>query len=128
MHLTIKNWKLEDNWQLLDWIIKSKDWKYVIKERKNTRSDKQNSYYWALIDLVSKETGIDKDEIHEKMRYKFLTIPPKNEKQLPYCKSTSKLTTSEFWEYIEAMRNFFAELLGMNLPDANEWENFINND
>lgn len=99
----------------------------MIKERKNTRSDKQNAYYWALIDLVSKETGIDKDEIHEKMRMKFLIQQSDNPKHLPYVKSTSKLTTAEFTTYIEDMRNFFAELLGMVLPSAEEFENFINN-
>lgn len=111
---------------MLDRLVTAKDWEYIIKERKNTRSDKQNRYYRWLIDLVSKETGIDKDEIHEKMRMKFLYIPPKNEKQLPYCKSTSKLTTADFTEYIENMRNFFAELLWMNLPNADERENFYN--
>ena len=127
MYLTIKNWNIQDSIWFMENLGKLKDWKYVIKERKNTRSDKQNSYYWALIDLVSKETGIDKDEIHEKMRYKFLSVPPKSDKQLPYCKSTSKLTTAEFTTYIEDMRNFFAELLGMVLPSAEEFENFISN-
>lgn len=123
MYLTIKNWKLEDNWQLLDWIVKAKDWKYVISKYKKLRNEAQNKYYRAILGKVQEETGIDKDEIHEKMKRKFLDVPA-IWNQLPYSKWTSSLTTWEFVEYVESVKNFFAEVIGMVIPSAEDRENF----
>ena len=125
MYLTIKNWNIVDKQKYIDDFSKLPDWTFVIKKEKLIRTTPQNAYYWSLIDIVSKETGIDKEEIHDKMRMKFLYMPPKTDKQLPYCKSTTKLTTGEFTEYIENLRNFFAELLWLQLPDAKHYDDFI---
>jgi len=74
--------------------------------------------------MVEEETGIDKDTIHEKMKMKFLFVPWEWH-ILPYCRGTSDLNTAEFTDYIENMRNFFAEQLGLILPDANQFENYF---
>jgi len=120
----IENWKNLNKQAYFDYMLWIKDWEYIIKEYKKTRSNDQNRYYWALIDILYKETWVEKEEIHEKMRMKFLVV---NSwwKSLPYCRSTTKLTKEEFWFYIENIKNFFAELLWMILPSADEFENFI---
>lgn len=124
MYLTIEKWNIKNMPMLLDRLVKAKDWEYVLKPYKKTRSNDQNKYYRAILAKVEEETGMDKDEIHEKMRMKFLLQQSDNPKHLPYLKSTSKLTTGEFVEYIEKVKYFFAELLGMVIPSAEEWENF----
>ena len=58
------------------------------------------------------------------MQYLSVAVPAG---QLPYCRSTSKLDTKEFTDYIENVKNFMAERIGLVLPSAEERSNFINN-
>lgn len=95
---------------------------YVIKKYKRTRTTDQNKYYWWLLDIVSKETWTDKDELHERMRMKFLKV--EEDGKLPYCKSTASLDVWQFIEYIENVKNFFAEF-GIVLPSAEEFEKYL---
>ena len=46
------------------------------------------------MDLIEKETGIEKEEIHEKMKMLYLYVPGDG-KLLPYCKSTTSLSTEQ---------------------------------
>jgi hypothetical protein len=93
---------------LLKWVALQSDGVYAITRWRNARSNDQNAYYWALLELVQDHTGMDKDDIHEKMKYQFLSVAVPSG-QLPYCRSTSKLDTKEFTDYIENMKNFMAE-------------------
>jgi len=47
---------------------------------------------------------------------KFLTM---HDKKAKYVKSTARLSKEEFSEYIERIKNMFAEL-GLILPEADE--------
>jgi hypothetical protein len=57
------------------------------------------------------------------MKMKFLLVHG-DAKRLPYCRSTAKLTTSEFCEYIESVKDFMAQW-GIILPSAEEFENYV---
>lgn len=83
----------------------STDGKYIIKKATKKRSSDQNKYYWAIIAIIAKEVGDDKDYIHESLRMKFLLD---RSRKLPYIKSTTSLTTAEFGEYIEQIKNFMS--------------------
>lgn len=92
----------------------------IIRKPRTKRSDVQNSYYWGVvIELLSKELGYDKDEMHEILKYKFLQS---NAMGMPYVKSTTKLSTGEFEEYLEKIRRWAAEFLNINIPLPNECE------
>lgn len=94
-----------------------KDVSIVIKAKGRSRSLRQNQYYWGVvIKLISEYTGYSPDEAHDAMRWKFLSIPG----DLPSVKSTAKLSTVEMEEYLERIRQWSAEELGMYIPDPNE--------
>lgn len=112
---------------LLDRARNSSDWFYAISRWRKARTNDQNSYYRALLELVQDHTGIYKEEIHEKMKMQYLSVAV-SAGQLPYCRSTSKLDTKEFTEYIESVKNFMAERIGLVLPSAEERANFIHKD
>lgn len=116
MIIKVKNWCIFNNQEYLDYFSTIPEWEYEIKPYKRNRSNDQNRYYRALLGMVEKETGIDVDETHEKMRMKFLYVPESGV-QLWYCKSTAKLNTTEFGEYIEKVKNFMAQF-GILLPEA----------
>lgn len=90
----------------------------IIRKPRTKRSDVQNSYYWGVvIELLSKELGYDKDEMHEILKYKFLQS---NAMGMPYVKSTTKLSTGEFEEYLSKIKQWAAEFLHIVIPDPNE--------
>ena len=90
----------------------------IIRKPRTKRSDVQNSYYWGVvIELLSKELGYDKDELHEILKYKFLQS---NAMGMPYIKSTTKLSTGEFEEYLSKIKRWAAESLHIVIPDPYE--------
>lgn len=104
----------------------------ILIERKHaTRSVQANRYYWAVVvKAISEHTGYDANETHEAMKALFLP------KELAFCDgngviqgeiviggSTRKMNVNEFHEYVERVRRFAAEQLGLNVqdPDPN-WQ------
>jgi hypothetical protein len=93
----------------------------IIRKPKTKRSDLQNNYYWGVVlEILSKELGYDQDELHEILKYKFLKI--ESTLGMEYIRSTTKLTTGEFEEYLEKIKRWAAEFLGINIPNPNEAE------
>jgi hypothetical protein len=90
-----------------------------------TRSQQQNRFYWGVIvDLLSDHTGYTPDEVHELLKARF--IP----KKLAVCDgngeivgeyviggTTTKMNKIEFGEYVESIRRWAAEELGVVIPD-----------
>lgn len=94
----------------------------IIRKPKTKRSDLQNNFYWGVvIELLSKELGYDQEELHEILKYKFLK---KNSalNGMEYVKSTAKLTTGEFEEYLDKIKRWSAEFLNIVIPNPNEAE------
>ena len=90
----------------------------IIRKPKTSRSTLQNSYYFGVVvEILAKELGYDKDEIHEILKYKFLQS---NAMGMPYIKSTTKLSTGEFEEYLSKIKQWAAEFLHIVIPDPNE--------
>ena len=88
----------------------------VIRKLRSQRSNNQNNYYWGcVLDILSKETGYEIDDLHEIMKYKFLKQNRKT--GMEYVKSTSKLSTSEFEEYLEKIRRWASIELSIFIPD-----------
>ena len=87
-----------------------------IKKLRSQRSNNQNNYYFGcVLDILSKETGYEIDEMHEIMKYKFLKQNRKT--GMEYVKSTSKLSTSEFEDYLEKIRRWASIELSIFIPD-----------
>ena len=117
--LDLKWWIIQNITMFYQFLKNCKDGKWVLKKWKKPRTNKQNSYYWGLIDIIAKESWEDKDYIHWALGMKFLSD---KSKKMPFVRSTTSLSTVEFNEYIENIRNYMAGF-DIILPDADQREN-----
>lgn len=94
----------------------------TIQEHKSTRSIRQNSYYWGVLcKVLGQELGYHPDEIHEVLKFKFASsyIRIKGE-MLRGAKSTTKMTTKDFKDYIEEIRLWSSSELNIYIPEPND--------
>jgi len=97
----------------------------TVEKRVKKRSNGQNSYYWVLIKIIKdalRELGhdVDEKETHYMLRERLLYSELVNEETgevARIVKSTQKLSTTEFNEYLENVKRFCAEWLKLVLPD-----------
>jgi len=89
----------------------------TVKQERKHRSLPQNNYYWGVvIPLLMDHTGYEKNEMHDAMRVKFLSI---EEKGLMIVGSTTNLSTKEFMEYVEQITRWAAQEMGVVIPPPN---------
>lgn len=95
--------KYYDKQKFIDWWNSLKgEIEVIARPFKETRTDRQNRFYWAYLRLISEWNGDDDNDLHEYFKRKhlaprFVTVMGK-EIRLPA--STTKLKTNEFCEYI----------------------------
>lgn len=127
--LRIKNRHLFD--EEVRSMSRDKDYEVTVevKPRKRYRSTIQNAYYWgivvAMISERLRELGhdVDRDLTHEFLKGRFLfteLLDPSTGEMMRIPKKTSELTTSEFMDYMEYVKQFAAETLDIYIPDPNE--------
>lgn len=99
----------------------------IIKKWRTDRSDNQNRYYWGVVvQMISDETGYDKEEVHDILKFNFLTevqslIRKDGEVvEITRIRSSAKLTTVEFKDFIERAQRWAAETLQLSIPNPNE--------
>lgn len=95
-----------------------KPWIMELKLYKKNRSLAANRLYWLWIKAIGDEIGYESDELHAIMADKFLPdeVVEYGGKQIKKDKSTSRLNTKEFTEYLEKVDRFAASELGIVLP------------
>ena len=64
--------------------------------------------------MIADETGMTKDQAHDALRQKFLTVP--GDGPLKVIRSTTELTTVEMMEYVDKRVLFAAEWLHIVIP------------
>ena len=125
MYLTIKDSKIINQQEYIDWIVNAPDGRYIIRLEKLIRTTKQNAYLrWWVYKAICDHTGDTDDYIHWVMSMEFLVD---RTKKMPFIKSTTKLSTKEFSEYVDKIKNFVSEYWVI-IPTAQEYENFISDD
>jgi len=74
--------------------------------------------YWKLLDVVAKDTGNDKDDLHEYCKEKFLLHRRVDlgGSTIEVPASTKRLSVKEFKLYFEQVEAFFAVNLNITLP------------
>ena len=78
-----------------------------IKEHKDSRSIQQNKRYWALITEMSSYLGHTTDEVHDLMRYKFLSYKELvGNEEITRVPSTTGLKIKAFNEYYDQVEQF----------------------
>ncbi len=90
----------------------------VIRPYRKNRSNSQNSLMWLWLSVIQTETGNDKDALHDYFRDKYLgrdQIDVLGQQRM-VLKSTTKLKTAEFTQYLTQIEAFCATELGITLP------------
>lgn len=97
-------------------------WPHPAKPKKS-RSNQQNRYYWGVVcKLVSDHTGYMPEEVHQIMAEKFLSYEKDGR---VFTRSTTKLKTAEFEDYMEKCRRWAAMELQVYIPLPNEPGNYF---
>ena len=89
----------------------SNAWEIEVKPFAFNRSTQQNRKYWKIIKELGDFLGYDEGEMHELMKYKFLSY--KQEMlgdEMVVIPSTSKLTIKEFVSYLNQVERFAVSL------------------
>jgi hypothetical protein len=97
----------------------------TISRLRATRSVQANRFYWGVVvQLISEYTGFTPEEVHEWAKAKFLPkrlalLGGNGEVVDEYVigGSTRKLKTDEFYDYVEKVRTFAQEQLGLIMPE-----------
>jgi len=93
----------------------TKAWELEVKPFVFNRSTQQNKKYWKLISELGSFLGYDEGEMHELMKYKFLSYKQDMlGDEMVVIPSTSKLTIKEFVNYLSRVE-IFAGTLGFQL-------------
>lgn len=89
---------------LARWLARLKGQKVevIIQKPEEKRSERQNRYYWAYLQIISDYSGDDPNSLHARFKLEFLVqkFVMIFGKEVAVTKSTTKLTKAEFSEYI----------------------------
>ncbi len=99
--------------------FKGKNIELIIRRKKKHRSIQQNRLWWLYMTMLGEFLGYSKDEMHEICKFKFNkkeVVDETTGEVFEYVQSTSKLSTVEFMERIEALYKWGAETFGVTLP------------
>ena len=99
--------------------LEGKDIVVSIDLYKEKRSLPQNAYYHTIVvKMISEHTGETPETIHKEMKSMFLR------ESLPMggieIKSTTKLKTNEFEEYLSKIRMWASSFLSLYIPNPGE--------
>ena len=113
---------IQNNQELFNKFIKKfeddTELEFIIREVKDTRSLKLNRTYWLYLTMIEEHTGINKDDIHDLFKDKYLaTMKRILHQNILTHTSTSNLNNKEFCEYLEKIKQFCSEDLNLVLPD-----------
>lgn len=104
-----------------------KDFRIKVERKRKKRSTPQNAFYWAVVVPMIKdrlnELGheFNDDDTHDALKAKFNTVEIINKDEVSdeIVKSTTKLTTVEFMEYLDKVMRWASEFLGIVIPEPN---------
>ena len=103
---------------------------YRLTVQKSKRSDAQNRLYWYWVDILAKEVGYAKNEMHLVLADKFLPkieFTTKGGKQISQIPSTRELNIEEFIDYICEIEMFSGEW-GIKLPHNQDYKIAVYNE
>lgn len=92
-------------------------WMVEIKPYKSKRSIQANNLYWSWMNIIGKEVGQHKDDMHRTFSIRLLEpeLFVVDGKQYVGAKSTTKLNVAEFSEYLNQIEAV-AMNMGIRLP------------
>lgn len=91
-----------------------------------SRTPQANRYYWGVVvEHVAGYIGESAEDTHELLKQQFLKPRPielLDGRELSMPPSTRLLSVEDFAAYIERVRVWAAQFLGLSIPDANQVE------
>lgn len=112
--------------RFLERLGKDKRWRVSVEPYAKKRSDSANRYLWGVVyPTILREAHLDgwqAEEVHEWCLgtvYGWETVEGLGRKRVRPIRRSSKLTTTEFKDYVERVQQIFAEK-GIYIPDPNE--------
>lgn len=105
-------------------LAKDKAWKVEVAEYKRTRSTAQNAYLWGCVypTILKHLPGWTADDVHEFFlgeHFGWETLEGLGRKRLRPLRRSSKLSTTEFSDFVAFIQRTMAER-GVYVPDPNE--------
>jgi hypothetical protein len=105
-------------------LSQDKAWRIEIAEHKRTRSNDQNAYLWsAVYPAITKHLqGWTANDVHEYFlgeHFGWETLEGLGRKRLKPIRRSSRLSTTEFSEYVGFIQRTMAEK-GIYVPDPGE--------
>jgi len=94
------------------------------------RSDRQNRFYWPCFVhpfasfLREQGEAITDEDAHEILKHRFLrreVVDDKTGEVMPYTKSTTELTTTEFNQYLDLCAAWLNDMFGFVMPDPQDY-------
>jgi ribosomal protein L21E len=129
---TVKNGRIDRNRSKLSEVIakfEGRDIVITIDIKKKQRSSPQNKYYHGVVVplitnyIVEAGNVWTKANTHEAMKQLFLRVAVKVNEAGEYVeriKSTTELDTHDFEVYLEQIKQWASDSLGLIIPDPNE--------
>lgn len=100
-------------------------WVTMVRQQHN-RTMSQNKYYWGVVvDMIAGYIGESPQDTHALLKAKFLPVREVellDGQRLTMPPSTTLLNVEQFTTFIEAVRVWSAQFLGLSIPDANQVE------
>jgi len=94
----------------------------IVQKKRYVRSIQQNRLWWLYMDILHKELGYSKEEMHQLATFKFLKrerVVEKTGEIIEYIESTTRLTRTQFADVIDNLVQWAAEM-DIVLPMPNE--------
>lgn len=97
--------------------------KYQVDIKEVKRSNEQNRFYWKVLEIISEETGYERDELHDALKRKFIGVDQGKDifgNLYLKPKSSAKLKKGEFTTYLNKVIAF-AYSLEINIPTPDHY-------
>jgi hypothetical protein len=103
--------------------LEGKKVELTVRKSQSLRSLQSNRYYWGvIIEILANHCGYDRDEMHEALKFKFLSDKRMDEKGLVKIGSTAALNTDEFINYTNRVVMWAATDLQVFIPAPGDIE------
>lgn len=100
-------------------------WVTVVRQQHNRTMPQNRYYHGVVVDMIAGYIGESREDTHELLKAKFLparSIELLDGQGLTMPPSTRGLNVEQFSAYVEQVRVWAAQFLGLSIPDANQVE------
>jgi len=102
-------------------LLENKRFELTMEKESIRRTTQQNKYLFGVVyKVIGDSCGYSVDQIHTNMKRLFASTV--DDKGLIITEETHKMDTVRMTKYIEDIRQWGAEFLGLDIPDANRVE------